>query len=59
MAIKKLQALTFLPAEQIKVAFDELKSFLPDILKDFLKSFDETYVSGRNRNGRPKNQPAL
>ena len=59
MAIKKLQALSFLPPSRIKPAYFELKPSLPDILGSFLQYFEETYISGKNNNGRPMYHPVL
>lgn len=59
MGIKKLQALTFLPPERVIPAFNELKLTLPAKLKVFITYFEETYLTGRNNNGRPMYPPAF
>lgn len=59
MAIKKLQALTFLPSDRIIDAYLELKPSLPIKLVRFMEYFEQTYVLGRNGNRRPLYHPNL
>lgn len=57
MAVKKIQALSFLPADRIEAAYIELKTTLPTILQNFFEYFEQTYVTGINNNGRPLFHP--
>lgn len=59
MAVKKLQALSFLPPNRIKSAYFDLKPALPEILGTFLQYFEETYITGKNNNDRPMYHPVL
>ncbi|XP_021708053.1 uncharacterized protein LOC5565157 [Aedes aegypti] len=59
MAVKRLQALSFLPYPRISAAFESVKGHITQKLAGFLEYFSVTYVSGLNNNKRPTYHPAL
>ncbi|XP_055543340.1 uncharacterized protein LOC129728891 [Wyeomyia smithii] len=59
MSTKKICALSFLLHSRIGKAYKELKPTLQDIPKTFFEYFEETYILGKNENGRPLFPPAL
>ncbi|XP_021707122.1 uncharacterized protein LOC110678481 [Aedes aegypti] len=59
MAVKRLQALSFLPYPRNSAAFESVKSHITQKLAGFLEYFSVTYVSGLNNNKRPTYHPAL
>lgn len=56
-----LASLAFLPHNEIKTAFNQLKSQFPanDMTEKFLKYFEETYISRVFRTGRGSQVPGL
>lgn len=60
MAVKRLQALSFLPAVRIAEAYCTIKESLKEVLGGpFITYFEATYIYGKNRNGRPLFHPSL
>lgn len=46
LGMKKIQAISFLPPDRIVPAYQELKPLLPPDLNVFLKSFEQSYLTG-------------